>query len=197
MADLVIEKTNISRLLREKYKKIGSGWVSLLKVPLKYHMDINLESLKILEKMGVCGIYINLSKDYDELLKLFKKKKISAENLYFLDAISRMYGEKRETAENCRFFSGPIDTEAISAAIYKKIPEIRGEKKFVFLDSLTTLLLYNHLPKTVSFSKSFTSGLKKLKVDGIMVSAAMGMASEKLINELSNICDEVIDMGGN
>jgi hypothetical protein len=38
--------------------------------------------------------------------------------------------------------------------------------------------------------------LRKTEVNGIMVSVAAGMTSERLIKEVKQFCDEVIDIGG-
>lgn len=69
-----------------------------------------------------------------------------------------------------------------------------GEKKCVFLDSITTVLLYNSLPRTIRFSQFLTQTLKKIGVDGVMVSIAKGATTDKLITELSKLCDEVINI---
>ena len=72
---------------------------------------------------------------------------------------------------------------------------LKKEKIFVFLDSITTILLYNHLPRTIRFSQFLTDKLKSLAIHGIMVSIAAGLTSERLLNEIKQLCDEVIDIG--
>jgi KaiC/GvpD/RAD55 family RecA-like ATPase len=194
MEDFIIGKTNVSKLLETKYKKLGSGWITLLKLPDKYNVSVNMESLRILEKMGYSGVYIALSKGYEDMLKIFKKNKIPVDNIYFVDGISKLYGEKRTSTKNCMFVSGPLNIEEISTAIYEILPQLGKKKKFVFLDSVSVLNIYNNLPRTMRFSKFLTSTMKKMEVDGIMVSISEGIANKKLVKELSILCDEVIEI---
>jgi len=46
----------------------------------------------------------------------------------------------------------------------------------------------------IRFSKFLTQRLKSLAIHGIMVSIASGMTSERLLNEVRQLCDEVIDV---
>jgi archaellum biogenesis ATPase FlaH len=65
-------------------------------------------------------------------------------------------------------------------------------KQFVFLDSITTVLLYNSLPRTLEFSNFLTNTLRESKVVGMVVSVSKGITNEKLFKELEKASDEVI-----
>ena len=110
MKNLIIGKTNVTELLTKKYKKIGIGWVTLITLPAEKHIDINSEALKILvNEMNFGCIYITLVKTFDELDKLFKSKGVKTDNLYYIDAISNMYGVKETSTNRCIYSTGPID----------------------------------------------------------------------------------------
>lgn len=195
MADLMIGKINVTKLLKEKYKKLGKGYVTLITLPTEKHMDVNTEALKILiNDMKFSCIYITLSKPFEELDKLFKSKGADTSSLYFIDAISNMYGPKKSETKRCIYASGPLDIDTITSSLRELLSSISSEKKCVFLDSVTTVLLYNSLPRTLRFSQFLTQTLKSMGVDGIMVSIAKGETTEKLVESLSKLCDEVIDI---
>jgi KaiC/GvpD/RAD55 family RecA-like ATPase len=194
MADLIVGKTNISKLLREKYAKLGDGWVTLLKVPNTEHFSINVETLRILIKeLNYTCVYITLGKSFNELDKSFKSEGIPSEGLLYIDAISNLYGPQTNT-KRCKYASGPLDIESISSALRELLSTIPAKKKCVFLDSVTAVLLYNSLSRTVRFSKFLTDTLKKIGVDGVMVSISKGDHTDSLIQELSKLCNEVIDI---
>jgi hypothetical protein len=71
---------------------------------------------------------------------------------------------------------------------------MKAPKKFVFLDSITTVLLYNSLERTLKFSEFLTSSLKRLQVAGVMVSVSKGFANDNLIKELTKMSNEVIKL---
>jgi hypothetical protein len=196
---LIIQNKNITSLLRQKYRQLKkTGWVTLLNAPLERYMDVNIEAIRVLiEDMGFKGIYITLNKPFPELLSIFSKAGLDVSKLKFIDAISQMYGDRPKESTQCKYVDGPLSITAIVDAVRGFIPSIGSQrsKVFVFIDSITTVLLYNHLPRTVRFSRFLTEDLRQTKVNGIMVSVAAGMTSERLIEEVKEFCDEVIDIG--
>jgi KaiC/GvpD/RAD55 family RecA-like ATPase len=196
---LMIQGKNVTALLQQKYRQLKkTGWITLLNAPLDRYMDVNAEAIRVLiEDMGFQGIYITVNKPYDELVKEFTQRKLNVSRLRFVDAVSQMYGRNSKDTPSCIYVNGPLSITAIVEAVRKFIPSMKKPKAkvFVFIDSITTVLLYNHLPRTVRFSKFLTQDLRKTQVNGIMVSVAAGMTSERLIEEVKQFCDEVIDIG--
>jgi KaiC/GvpD/RAD55 family RecA-like ATPase len=192
---ITIGKTDVTALLREKYSKLGKGWITMLEVPADRHMEVNTEALKILiNEMQYECIYITLSKPFNELDKFFSSKGVKTDNLFYVDAISRMYGEKQTTTKRCAYISGPLDIDSITVSLRELLTGLTAKNKCVFLDSITTVLLYNSLSRTIRFSQFVTQTLKSMGVDGVMVSIAKGKSTERLVKELSKLCDEQISI---
>ena len=192
---LKIGKTDVTKLLREEAKNLGNGFISLLRVPAEKSVDVAVEALTIMiNESGYECVYITLGKPFGELNKFFRSKGIDIGKLYFIDAISQMYGAPRESTKKCTYVSGPIDIDSITSALNDLLLSLSSAKKCVFLDSVTTVLLYNSLPRTVRFSKFLTRSVRDMGVDAVMVSVARGATTERLIKELSKLCDEFIDI---
>jgi KaiC/GvpD/RAD55 family RecA-like ATPase len=197
MADLMIGKTNVSALLRKKYASLGKGWITLVEVPASEHMGVNTESLKILiNEFKYDCVYITLSKPFNELDKLFKAKGVNIDRLFYVDAISNMYGASPISTKRCAYASGPLDIDSITVSLREMLARLTSDKKSVFLDSITTVLLYNSLPRTIRFSQFLTQTLKNIGVDGIMMSITKGKATEPLVKHLATLCDEAISIEG-
>lgn len=192
--NIIIKNTDVTKLLNEKFQKLGQGWITLLQIPVDKSLEVNLEAISILQSLGYEGIYITLSKDYMELSKVFKEKGIDMGKLAFIDGISQMYGIKKVEAPNVTYVDGPLSIDVISDSVTKTVSSIKSAKKFVFLDSITTVLLYNSLERTLKFSQFLTESLKKMQVVGIVVSVSKGFANENLIKELTKISNEVINL---
>jgi len=197
---LIMDGRDITQLLIDKYKRLKkTGWITLLNAPVENYLEVNTEAIRVLiEEMGFHGIYITVNKPATELIKEFSNADLDISKLQFIDAISQTYGLKPKESKQCKYVFGPLNIKGIVDAVREFLPKatVAESKVFVFIDSITTVLLYNHLPRTIKFSKFLTEDLKKLKVNGIMVSVAAGMTSERLINEVKQFCDEVIDIGG-
>ena len=194
MKDLIINEINVTELLKKKYAQLGQGWVTLLQVPVKNSLRVNIEAIRVLQSMGYEGIYITLSKDYLELSKILREAEIDLGKLAFIDGISQMYGVKQVKDSNVTYVAGPLSMDEISQRITEIAPAIKMPKKFVFLDSITTILLYNSLARTIRFSQFLNNTLKKLNLLGIVVSVSSGFANEALIKKLTNLSNEVINL---
>jgi KaiC/GvpD/RAD55 family RecA-like ATPase len=194
MGNLVINKVDITELLKNHFSRLNHGWVALLQLPIENAMDVNVESIKVLQELGYEGVYIALSKDYVELTKIFREHRIDMGKLAFVDGVSQMYGIGAVDAPNVKYISGPISLDGIVTAITDIIPVMKSEKKFVFLDSITTVLLYNSLERTLKFSEFLTVSLKRLEVAGVVTSVSKGFANDNLIKELTKMSNEVIKL---
>lgn len=197
MVNLDVNKINIHDILKEKCSQLRKKevWTTLLKVDSKKHLEIDTEVLNIITNdMGQQCIYVALSKPFSELNKLFRSKKINLSNLYFIDAISQMYGLKCVPVKNCIYTPGTPNIETIAASLQELLCKLKVEKKCVVLDSIHTLLLYNSLPETVKCSQSLTQTLKEMRANVVMISAVEGATTEKLIKELSKLCDVTINI---
>jgi KaiC/GvpD/RAD55 family RecA-like ATPase len=192
MTNLTINNINITELLKDRFSRLSRGWVALLQVPVEKTLEMNIEALKILQELGYEGVYITLSKDYIELSKIFRERGLDMGRLAFIDGVSQMYGIGAVDAPNVKYISGPISLDGIVAAVTDVIPTMKSEKKFVFLDSITAVLLYNSLERTLKFSEFLTVSLKRLEVAGVMVSVSKGFANDNLIKELAKLSNEVI-----
>jgi hypothetical protein len=195
MADLIINKVNVTQLLQQEYKKLDSGWITLIQNPPEYHQKMNTESVRILtQELKYTAVYITLGKPCSELDSIFKKAKINTEKLFFVDAISQMYGQQKTDKKRFIYTAGPLDIDAISVSLRSLLSRLSGERVCVLLDSVSTVLLYNSLPRTVRFSQFLTKTLKELGVNGVIVSVSSGAVTEKLTAQLKLLCDEFIDL---
>jgi KaiC/GvpD/RAD55 family RecA-like ATPase len=191
---LTINNINVTELLKDHFSRLSHGWVMLFQIPVEKTTEINVEALKTLQSLGYDGVYITLSKDYVELSKIFRDQGVDMGRLAFIDGVSQMYGIGAVDAANVKYISGPISLDGLVAAITDIIPVMKAEKKFVFLDSITTVLLYNSLERTLKFSEFLTASLKRLEVFGVMVSVSRGFANDNLIKALTKMSNEVIKL---
>jgi KaiC/GvpD/RAD55 family RecA-like ATPase len=191
---LTINKTNVTKLFKDHFSRLSSGWVGLLQIPVEKSMEINIEAIRVLQDLEYEGVYVTLSKDYMDLSKIFRKKGLDMGRLAFIDGVSQMYGIGAVDSPNVHYVSGPISLDGIVAAITDVIPSLKAQNKFVFLDSITTVLLYNSLERTIKFSEFLTTSLKRLEVAGVMVSVSKGFANDNLLKELTKMSNEVIKL---
>jgi len=157
-------------------------------------LAVNTEAIRSLQALGYSGIYITLAKEYPELAKHLQQQNIDLGKLAFIDGVSQMYCVSQVDAPNVTYVDGPLSIDAISQRVTEIGKQIPGDKKFVFLDSITTVLLYNSLERTVHFSQFLLNSFKEMQLVGVVVSVAEGFANQNLIKELTASSNEVINL---
>ncbi len=95
---------------------------------------------------------------------------------------------------NVIYVDGPLALDAILKDATKAIDDIKEDKKFLFFASITAILLYNSLDKTLEFTKFLTKLLNKSKIIGIIEMVSMGVVNEKIAQELSKLSNETIGL---
>lgn len=191
MDNTKLKKKEDIEYIFDKLKGELEGKVTLLQVPLRQSIAANIETLKILQSWGFEGVYICLSYPAIELVWLFEKEGLDIDKIFFIDGISRMYASK-ELEKNVEYIPSPMGTEAISNALRRTLSEMKAEKRFVFLDSITTVLLYNSFQQTMQFSNFITETLKQEQVLGVIISVSRGPVNDTLFNQLRKISDEIV-----
>ena len=178
----------------DKELKNLSEYIALATVNAKNYQKTNVEIVKHLTKdKNTPGVYVTLNKPYDVMKKVFEKFGIEINMIIFIDAITKTVGGKITKTKNCLFIGNPENLSDISLAMDQAVRAL-GKEKFLFFDSLSTLLIYNNINTVARFIHFLTGKMRIWKVKGIIISLQKE-SDKELIDELSQFCDIVIDFG--
>jgi len=181
--------------IKRKFKDINQGYIALILAPAMKYQKVNVELIRyMIKERGIPGVYVTINKPFSTMKAILEKEKIDTEAIIFIDAITQTTRGKVEKGDNCRYITSPENLTDISVAITEAAQAIPLEKKFVFFDSLSTLLLYNNFATVARFSHFLTGKLRAWNVEGILMSIEQE-ADESLLTHLSQFCDSVIELG--
>jgi len=127
-------------------------------------------------------IYVSLNKTQNSIESIFKKNRIDLSKLFFIDCFS-----SEKTKEDVLYIS-PTDLDLLSCAIDAFIKSIKTEK-FLIIDSLSILLIYNNEKKVIKFVKDITEYASQEGIQLIVFSPKT--EDDKLLNEVFNFFDKV------
>jgi KaiC/GvpD/RAD55 family RecA-like ATPase len=180
--------------IRSRLTVLPPNWIVLFLVNSNKYNLFNYELLEFLVNgLKLPGIYVTVNKPYSSLKQALDRMQINSDYLLFIDAISRAVGEGKEKVKNCIFIENPTQLIDIGIALTEAIAKLKKENKkpFVFLDSLSTLLLYNS-PETVGKFSHFTVTRMRLwGVLGIVMSLEDDVKAD-VVKTIKQFCDEVI-----
>lgn len=179
--------------LRKKLKSLKPHYIVLFITDPKEYHETNKMILKLLvnhERMS--GIYITVNKPFSTLYQELKNDGINVDNIFFIDCITKTAGGKPNITENCLFMTSPRNLTELAIALTQAINSMRGSgDRFLFLDSLSTLLIYNTSDTIAQFSHFLVTRIRLCGLKGIFISVKRDV-DEKLLATLSEFVDEVI-----
>lgn len=127
-------------------------------------------------------IYVSLNKTQKSVEQILKTQGIDTSKIFFIDCITS------ERTRDDVMHIPPTDLEKLRFAIDSFIKEIPG-KKFLIIDALSTLLIYNSENKVAAFIKSVTEFACKNDIHVIAFSPKT--KGEELLGKIFNFFDKV------
>ena len=152
-------KQKLTRLLRELKTK------NLLLVSLDtqaYHQAQPLVMKYLVQKTK--GLYVSFNKQYSEIQSFLEKAGIAKDRVYCVDAVSK---KQKDLPKGCYCLQSPESLTELSIVITNLLKQ---EYKFIFFDSLSSLLIYNDLETVERFIHYLTGKMKYLRVKGVFIS---------------------------
>ena len=178
----------------EKEVKARKAYVVLATVDPKHYEKTNLELVKhMIREKKIPGVYVTLNKPYDTVKERFDSFGIDTDKIIFIDAVSKPAGGGIMKTKHCLFIGNPENLSDISLAMDQAVRAFPHDK-FLFFDSLSTLLLYNSSQTVARFIHFMASKMRLWKVQGIIISLHKTVDKD-LIADLSQFCDVIIDFG--
>ena|SRR3989344_6409544 len=136
---------------------------------------------KIIELKGKPCVYISLNKSQKSMADILSAKNINENSLFFIDCVS---SSKDEDAIHL----GPSDLEMLAFSIKEFLNQIKGEK-YLIIDALSTLLIFNSENNVIKFTKSLTEFATGQGVQ--IISFSPKTEGEEMLNKIFNFFDKV------
>ncbi|KUO41480.1 MAG: hypothetical protein AVW06_01235 [Hadesarchaea archaeon DG-33-1] len=191
MVEEMIEKS-----LAEAVEKHREGVVIMIELPAEHYLEANSVIVKSLTSTGYDGTYISFQRPFKNLSSLLTQQGIDINKLLFIDAASAFAEEIQEKNPRCIHISPAVDIDELVRAIYTSLPELKSEKRFIFIDSLTTIALYKPLSETMRFCEFLIKTVRKRGVQKIILifNVAKDLAQKKFIRDIALRVDQVISV---
>ncbi len=180
----------------DKEVKNLKEFIALATVSAEEYQKTNIQLVKHLTKeKNIPGVYVTLNKPFDIMKNILEKGGVDTRMIIFIDAVTKTASGNVSKTKNCLFIGNPENLSDISVAMDQAVRALPGKEKFLFFDSLSTLLLYNSVGTVARFIHFLAGKMRVWKVKGIIISLERD-ADKELIEELSQFCDVVMDFGG-
>lgn len=145
---------------------------------------------KYLIEKGFSGIYVTLNNPVDTLIKSFSKEKVDLKKLFFVDGATMPTGESFQKQKNTVYVNSLKNLIELKIAIQETVEKIGNSKKFIIIDSITTLLIYN---KENTVEKFIYSIIEKDRLKNVQTVLLSTPATDRnAMENISQFCDKII-----
>jgi len=179
----------VNKKLAEELKRLD-GTKNFLVVSNAENLQKNVIDIVefMIKERKIPGLYVSLNKPYTTIREILKKRKIE-DNLSFIDTLGSSKN-KLKKKKNVLLLSNPADLTTIAISIGAFSKQVKA-KKFLIIDALSTLLIYNNLESVAKFIQSLSS-LASTNEDILMIFATSECKNDNLIQKITPFFDKVI-----
>jgi hypothetical protein len=190
--------------LRKFIKKIPPQRVVLFVTKAKNYQKANIEILKTIIMLNkFSGIYITTGRPYSVISENLKNAGIDVGKVFFIDCVTRMYLAPKgivlgkpgmEMTQECLYLASPANLTELGIALSQAVIGIKEPKnKFIFVDSLSMLLIYNDENTVIKFVHFLTTKVKLFGLIGIIMVMEKGTKGD-LLATMHELCDVVVEV---
>ena len=178
--------------LSDYLKQMPRDFVVLIVVSAEDYARANGEILKVLaNEDNLPGLYITVNKPYITMKRSLEENGVRTERIFFIDCITKTAGGMSEDDKNVLYLDSPQNLTGLGMAMGEALSNMPAGDKFLFMDSLSTLLLYHNIGTVAKFSHFLTSKMRVWGLRGILMSVEKETDPE-FANQLSQFCDAVL-----
>lgn len=178
--------------IEKNMKDLPDNFIIGLVVKSNNYEEVSLHLLNVLiNKMGNTGSYVAINKPYENVINVLDRHKIDHNKLFFIDCITKKLGGGNLDFKNCLFLDSPENLTELGIALHEYSTLTHNKKRFLFLDSISTLGIHNDVNKVLKFIHYLTGKMRLWDINGIMITLREE-TDRRLIAELSQFCDKII-----
>lgn len=190
--DLLDPQKRIEIKLETMLSELVENQVILVVIESEHYSAIQSTLLPLLKKKNPGGIFVSANKPLANL----GQNGLSDKNTIFVDMVSETAGIPKVDWPNARYLETPQSLVELSVLIETELKKMPFANKFVILDSLSTLALYNKFEVTERFMHNLTGKLRNLKTLSLILTVRLH-ENEDLIRSVSQFCDQTVEITEN
>ena len=175
--------------LEEELKNLPEDSIVLLETSAENSFETSMASVKLLADKNDSGIIISASRPYVNLVNMYQRNDINASKMFILDCVTKDNNGDTK-ADNVVFLENVSDLTKISLSLSERMKTTNG-KKFVFIDSITSMLIHN---KPHVFARFMHSILTRMRVNGTggLLISLEDKTDREVRAKIAQLCDKVI-----
>ncbi len=189
-----MKKQDMNSLLLEIIKKHDCRGIIMLELPIDFYFEASCSFVKILTDSSFNGVYVSFNRPYKNISSVLKQRGTNMEKILFIDVATALGKVEAEKSDRCLHISQKIEIDELVQAINVSLSKLDDSKTFIFIDSLSTIALYEPLSETLRFSEFLIRTIRNNedKKVSLIFNVAEDLSQKKFIKDIALHVDEII-----
>ena len=185
------------RILTERLKILEKDSVVIIETPAENYLEANISSIKSMVDNGYKGIYLSFQRPFRNISNIFEKENINLNSLYVVDCATAFSESDQEINPRCININPDVKIDDMVNIICNSLENLDEGKRFVFVDSLTTLGLHESFSETLRFPELLINTIKKKNIDDVtfVFNIAKHLTGKRYVENLNVYANEYIHLG--
>ncbi len=173
--------------------------VIMVELPTDDYLDASVDSLRRLTSAGFRGVYVSFLRPSANLAKLLNGRGVDVSKVSIIDVASPcLDSPDPDAAAGACPSPSKLNIDDLVRAIYTSLGGIDSPRKFIFIDSLTTIAFYKQLSEVMRFSQFLIDSVKRHKYGDVVLvfNVASDLRQKPFIRDVALHVDEVVAVAG-
>ncbi len=170
----------------------SEGDIFLIETTASKILEVHLAAVKWINEKKYAQIILSTSRPCKDLLKLYKENSIDTSKLIMLCTVCQEKEKNKQENNNVIHLLSDASLTEISLSLSKYMESIKG-KKFIFIDSINTMLINNEPNTLAKFIHSILTKMRINNVSGLLISLE-AETNKEVRAEIAQLCDKIIEV---
>ena len=175
--------------IQEALDGIPDDLIIFVETSAEDSFEVSTSLVKYYSSKSYNGIVLSANRPYNNLMSIYEKNDIDVSKMFILDCLSKSQ-HADAPAYNVAFIENVSALTDISLSIEEHLNGTPG-KKFIFFDSLTTMLIHNKPYVLARFIHNIFTKMRLKGIGGVVVSLQDSLDRD-IKAEIAQLCDKVI-----
>lgn len=193
----VLARREYNRFLNEALKDLDKESIIVIESPAENYLDANISSIKSMIDNGFEGVYLSFQRPFKNITSLFEREGINTDKIYVVDFATAFCKLDQELNPRCVNINPGAKLEEMIKIICLTLERLSQEKRFVFVDSISTFALHKDFDETMRFPESLINTIKNKKIDDVTLifNIAKDLTKRRYAENISAYANEHIHLG--
>jgi archaellum biogenesis ATPase FlaH len=193
----IVRRNYYKTFLNQFVKDHKDGSYVLLESPAESYFEANIQSVDYLLNEGFQGVYVSFQRPFNNVANSFVKQGIDLNKILIIDCATAFISEKKKKDPRCVNVRSDIEMDELVEIIHRSLQQLGDCKKFVFVDSLSTIALYKSYSDVLKLPKNLLETLKQSSCENVTMffNIATELSKDALVESMSSYSNEFIHLG--